>query len=156
MPTTTIAAPSRKPTIPATMKTAAIDRFGPPEVLTPHVLPVPKVGPQEVLIALHAAGVGIWDAKVRDGTSATGRERFPLVLGTDGAGVIVARGARVRHFQVGDRVWAYEYSNPKGRIVAYDGEARLQYPLEQAAVAHARVKRGHVLGRIVLRTPEEG
>ena len=41
-------------------------------------------------------------------------------------------------------------------------EARLRvpiggvYPLEQAAAAHARVERGHVLGRIVLRTGEEG
>jgi len=118
MPTTTIAAPRCQPTIPATMKTAAIDRFGPPEVLTPHVLPVPKAGPHEVLIAVHAAGVGIWDAKIRDGTWATGRERFPLVLGTDGAGVIVARGARVRRFRVDDRVWAYEYSNPKGGFYA--------------------------------------
>jgi NADPH:quinone reductase-like Zn-dependent oxidoreductase len=100
------------------MKTAAIDRFGPPEVLTPHVLPVPKAGPHEVLIAVDTAGVGIWDAKIREGVWAEGRERFPLVLGTDGAGVIAARGARVRHFQVGDRVWAYEYSNPKGGFYA--------------------------------------
>ena len=30
-----------------------------------------------------------------------------------------------------------------------------EYPLEQAAAAHARVERAHVLGRIVLRTREE-
>jgi NADPH:quinone reductase len=118
MPTTTAAAPRQQPTIPAMMKTAAIDRFGPPEVLTPHVLPVPKPGPHEVLIAVQAAGVGIWDAKIRDGTWATGRERFPLVLGTDGSGIVAARGARVRRLQVGDRVWAYEYSNPKGGFYA--------------------------------------
>jgi NADPH:quinone reductase len=118
MPTTTVAAPRRQATIPATMKTAAIDRFGPPEVLTLHELPVPKPGPHEVLIAVQAAGVGIWDARIRDGAWATGRERFPLVLGADGAGVIAARGARVRRFQVDDRVWAYEYSNPKGGFYA--------------------------------------
>jgi NADPH:quinone reductase-like Zn-dependent oxidoreductase len=100
------------------MKTAAIDRLGPPEVLTPHVLPVPTPGPHEVLIAIHAVGVGIWDAKIREGSWATGRERFPLVLGTDGAGVIAARGSRVRRFQVDDRVWAYEYTNPKGGFYA--------------------------------------
>jgi NADPH:quinone reductase len=118
MPTTTKAAPRRAATIPATMQTAAIDRFGPPEVLTLHTLPVPKAGPTEVLIALHAAGVGIWDAQMRDGTYATGRERFPLVLGTDGAGVIAERGARVRRLDVDDRVWAYEYANPKGGFYA--------------------------------------
>jgi NADPH:quinone reductase len=117
MPSTT-AAPRLSPGIPATMKTAAIDSLGPPEVLTLHTMPVPKVGPHEVLIALQAAGVGIWDAEIRKGTWATGRERFPLVLGTDGAGTIAARGARVRRFQVDDRVWAYEYANPKGGFYA--------------------------------------
>jgi NADPH2:quinone reductase len=100
------------------MEAAAIDRFGPPSVLTPRRLPLPKAGPGEVLIALHAAGVGVWDAKIRDGSWATGRERFPLVLGVDGAGVVAARGARVRRFQVDDRVWAYAYGNPKGGFYA--------------------------------------
>jgi NADPH:quinone reductase-like Zn-dependent oxidoreductase len=40
-----------------------------------------------------------------------GRPRFPRVLGLDGAGVVVAKGARVRRFAVGDRVWAYDYEN---------------------------------------------
>ncbi|MEA2723863.1 MAG: hypothetical protein QOH59_1634 [Gemmatimonadales bacterium] len=115
---TTKAAPHRQISIPATMIAAAIDRFGPPELLTPHVLPVPKPGPHEVLIAVHAAGVGIWDAKIRDGTYAEGPERFPLVLGTDGAGFIAARGGRVRRFELDDRVWAYEYANPKGGFYA--------------------------------------
>ena len=102
----------------ATMQAAAIDRFGPPSVLKPRTMPVPKVGPSEVLIALHAAGVGIWDAKIRDGTWAEGDERFPLVLGTDGAGVVVARGPRVRRLQVDDRVWAYAFGNSKGGFYA--------------------------------------
>ena len=49
------------------MKAAAIDRFGPPSVLKLHTLPVPDAGPGEVLIALHAAGVGVWDADIRGG-----------------------------------------------------------------------------------------
>ncbi len=56
--------------IPTTMKVAALDRFGPPSVLRLHRLPVPKPRPREVLIALHASGVGIWDASVRDGVYA--------------------------------------------------------------------------------------
>jgi NADPH:quinone reductase-like Zn-dependent oxidoreductase len=40
------------------------------------------------------------------------------VLGTDGAGVIAARGARARRFEVGERVWAYEFINPKGGFYA--------------------------------------
>jgi NADPH:quinone reductase len=118
MPTSAQTTAPRRSLIPATMKAAAVDRFGPPDVLSLHTLPVPKAGPHEVLIAVHAAGVGTWDAKIRDGTWATGRERFPLVLGADGAGVIAARGARVRRFQLEDRVWAYSYANPKGGFYA--------------------------------------
>ena len=96
----------------------AIDRFGPPSVLKRHTVPVPRPGPGEVLIALHAAGVGIWDAKIRDGEWAEGDVQFPLILGTDGAGVIAERGERVRRFDVGDHVWAYQYGNKKGGFYA--------------------------------------
>jgi NADPH:quinone reductase len=100
------------------MKAAAIDQFGPPSVLTLHELPVPRIGPSEVLIAVHAAGVGYWDARIRDGSWAEGRVRFPLVLGTDGAGTVVAKGTRVRRLRIGDRVWASQYMNPKGGFYA--------------------------------------
>lgn len=101
------------------MKAAAIDRFGPPSVLALHELPVPKPGPREVLIELDTAGVGSWDASIRDGSwRRPGRPRFPLVPGTDGAGIVVAKGARVRRFRVGDRVYAYEFGNRQGGFYA--------------------------------------
>ena len=80
--------------LPTTMRAAAIDRFGPPRVLKVRRVPVPQPDPGEVLIALHDAGVGSWDAKIRSGAWATGDERFPLVIGTDGAGFIAAKGSR--------------------------------------------------------------
>jgi len=100
------------------MRAAAIDRFGGPRALSIHELPVPSVGPREVLIALDSAGVGGWDADMRGGWWPEGRPRFPLVLGTDGAGRVAAVGARVRRFKVGDRVWAYSFPNPKGGFYA--------------------------------------
>ncbi|MDB6111972.1 MAG: Bifunctional protein: zinc-containing alcohol dehydrogenase [Pedosphaera sp.] len=100
------------------MKTAAIDRFGPPSVIKLRLLPVPEPGPREVLIALHAAGVGVWDADIRAGWWPQGRPKFPLVLGSDGAGTVAAKGALVRRFNVGDKVWAYEFINPKGGFYA--------------------------------------
>ncbi len=108
----------RKRAVPAEMEAAAIDKFGPPKVMTLRTVPVPRPGPREVLIAVHAAGVGIWDAKIRDGTWAEDDVSFPLVLGTDGAGVIVELGDRVRRFHLGDRVWAYAYDRPKGGFYA--------------------------------------
>ena len=70
----------RTSSIPDTMNAAAIDRFGPPSTLTLHRLPVPEPGANEVLIALETAGVGIWDASIRDGSwRKPGRTRFPLI-----------------------------------------------------------------------------
>jgi len=45
-------------TLPKTMRVAALDAFGPPSALTMREVRVPEVGPSEVLIAVHAAGVG--------------------------------------------------------------------------------------------------
>ena len=104
--------------IPATMRAAAIDRFGGPEVLSVHTLPVPEPNAQEVLIALDAAGVGTWDTGQRSGEWAEGKEEFPLILGIDGAGTVVAVGARVERFAIGDYVYSYSYSNPKGGFYA--------------------------------------
>src|SRR5687768_9842604 len=85
---------ARLQSVPAEMKAAAIDRFGPPSVLMLHTVAVPRPGPREVLIEMHAAGVGVWDASIRDGSWAEGDKQFPLILGTDGAGVIVETGTR--------------------------------------------------------------
>jgi NADPH2:quinone reductase len=104
---------------PASMRAAAIDRFGPPSVITVQPLPVPQPGPRQILIALRAAGVGTWDESVRDGSwRPAGRSKFPRVLGTDGAGVVVAKGARVSRFRIGDRAYAYDSENPNGGFYA--------------------------------------
>ena len=105
-------------TVPEVMNAAAIDHFGGPEVLTLHRLPVPTLDHGEVLIALHAAGVGSWDADMRAGWHPDGKPKFPLVLGTDGAGTVAAMGAHVRRFRVGEAVYSYSFNNPKGGFYA--------------------------------------
>src|SRR6267154_702204 len=97
------------PFIPQTMQAAAIDRYGGPEVLQPHVLPVPKPAGKQVLIRLEAAGIGAWDPDVRAGELEFGKKEFPKVLGNDGAGTIVAVGKDVERLEVGDRVYAYAF-----------------------------------------------
>ena len=102
---TLMAARSKVRNIPTTMKAAAIDRFGPPKVLTLHELPTPQAGPGEVLIAIHAAGVGVWDADIRGGWWPFGKPKFPIVLGhgrrrrhrgaRDGRAAVQGRRSRV-------------------------------------------------------------
>lgn len=100
------------------MRAAAIDRAGDASVLTLHHLPVPIPAPDEVLIALHAAGVAVWDVEVRRAPRELKRSRFPLVLGTDGAGTIAAIGAQVHGFARGDAVYTYSWDNPQGGFYA--------------------------------------
>ncbi len=95
--------------IPAQMTAAAFDKFGGPEVLHTETLPVPKPGPNEVLIRLDASGIGVWDPYIRSGEVELGRTGFPRVIGNDGAGEVVAVGSGVRRFHAGDRVYAYSF-----------------------------------------------
>lgn len=97
------------------MQGAAIDQFG--GAITPHTLPVPQCGPDELLIRVESAGVGVWDEFEREGGFARmmgATPHFPYVLGSDGAGEVVAVGDRVKRFKEGDRVYALALANPKG------------------------------------------
>ena len=113
-----------KKSIPKTMRAAAIDRFGKPDVLSVHSLPVPVPGSGEVLIAVDTAGVAKWDADMREGWSPTGRTHFPFILGTDGAGTVAAVGRGVRRFKVGDAVYgsSFETGGFYAEYVAVDVE----------------------------------
>jgi NADPH2:quinone reductase len=104
-----------------TMRAVAIDRFGGPEVLAVKTLPIPDVGPDEVLIRVELAGVGQWDPFEREGgfVQWMGTEpKFPYVLGSDGAGTIAAVGEQAGRFKEGDRVYAISVLNPKGGFYA--------------------------------------
>ena len=104
-----------------TMRAVALDRFGGPETLKVQTVPIPEVGVDEILIHVEAAGVGAWDPFEREGgfVEMLGRApKFPYVLGTDGAGTVVAVGGTVKEFKEGDRVYALELGNPKGGFYA--------------------------------------
>ena len=108
----------QKPSIPSTMRAAALDRFGGPEVLTIHEVPVPTLDANEILIAVHTAGGGPWDADMRGGWWPEGEPTFPLVLGSDGSGTVVDAGRSVGRLAIGDRVYSYGFANAKGGFYA--------------------------------------
>jgi NADPH2:quinone reductase len=104
--------------VPETMKAELIDRFGPPEeVMHAATIRVPEVGDGEILIEVHTAGIGAWDPEICKGE--LGAEGgLPRVLGSDGSGTVVAAGPNAHRFELGDRVYAYGFMNPKGGFYA--------------------------------------
>ncbi len=111
------ARPAVKPTGQKTMRAVALDGFGGPEVLTVKTLPVPEVGPEEVLLEVEMAGVGVWDPYEIEGGFAElygAAPKFPYIPGSDSAGTVVEVGTRVSRFHKGDHVYAFTFANPKG------------------------------------------
>src|SRR5260221_3057900 len=95
--------------IPLTMRAAVIDKYGGPDKLKIREIPVPRPKANEVLIRVDTAGVGTWDIYFRNGEIKSDHG-FPLVLGTDGSGVVADAGSRVTRFKRGDRVYAYAWN----------------------------------------------
>src|SRR6476469_7284831 len=65
-------------------------------------VPVPEIGPNEVLIRVAAGGICHSDAHYRSGISKI--DKLPLTLGHEVAGRVEEVGSDVTHLSVGDRV----------------------------------------------------
>ncbi|MGP4110019.1 NADP-dependent oxidoreductase [Streptomyces sp. 4N509B] len=90
------------------MRAVFYRRYGGPEVLELGELPMPKVGPDSVLVRVAAAGVNPVDWKARSGYLDPILDTvFPVVPGWDVAGTVVALGADTPEFRVGDEVMGY-------------------------------------------------
>ena len=94
------------------MKAIVRDAYGPPDLLELREIDIPEIADDEVLVRVHAAGVGrdVWHVM-------TGlpypirlagygfREPNNPVIGSDMAGVVEAVGKDVTRFQPGDEVF---------------------------------------------------
>ncbi|MGK5112721.1 NADP-dependent oxidoreductase [Geodermatophilus sp. CPCC 205506] len=91
------------------MRGAAYDRFGDVDVLTVRDdLPEPPVGPDTVLVRVHAAGVNPVDLAIRRGLLAGAYpHHFPIVPGWELSGVVEAVGPAVVDLGPGDEVFGY-------------------------------------------------
>lgn len=87
------------------MKAAYINQTGGPENILYDDLPEPKICPTECLVKVSAVDVNPVDLYIRSGAVAT-KLNFPYILGRDLAGKVIATGANVKRFKIGDRVWA--------------------------------------------------
>jgi NADPH2:quinone reductase len=108
-------------TIATQMRAIAIDSFGGVAKLRIQTLPVPRAEAGEVLIRVSYAGVAVWDPIEREGYFAkmmNMQPKFPLILGSEGAGEVVAVGSGVTTPRVGDQVYAVGFLNPKGGFYA--------------------------------------
>ena len=91
------------------MKAIAQNAFGDAEVLSPQELPDPLVGPDQVLVRVHTAGVNPVDRGVRAGyLQSLYPHHFPLIPGWDMSGVVVSTGPAVVGFAPGDEVYGYQ------------------------------------------------
>ena len=89
------------------MQAFILDKYGRKTLLRQGEVADPQVNEDDVLVEVHAAGVNLLDAKLRNGEfKLILPYRLPLVLGHDVAGVVVRVGARVTQFKRGDEVYA--------------------------------------------------
>ncbi|MGH3310690.1 MAG: NADP-dependent oxidoreductase, partial [Streptomyces sp.] len=90
------------------MKAITLQQYDGPDALEVTEQPEPKVGPDQVLVRVRAAGVNPVDWKVAAGYLDQIQEvSFPLVPGWDVSGVVERTGADAGEFAVGDEVMGY-------------------------------------------------
>ena len=92
-------------TIPETMRAVAIDKPGEPDVLVTVDEPVPAPGDEEVLVKVATAGVNRPDVLQRQGLYPVPPDASQLP-GLEIAGEVVAKGAAVDAWSIGDNVMA--------------------------------------------------
>ncbi|MEJ2864791.1 quinone oxidoreductase family protein [Actinomycetospora flava] len=95
------------------MRAVQVEVFGAPEALVCRELPDPEPGPGQVVVAVEAAAVNRLDVLFRAGRYHRGAS-LPATPGVEGAGRVVALGAGVEAFGVGDRVLGWGATGAPG------------------------------------------
>lgn len=86
------------------MNAAYVEELGGPDRIRYGKLPVPRIGPTDVLVAVRSVTVNPVDTFVRSGAYRTPTP-FPFVIGRDLAGTVADTGSGAAGFAVGDSVW---------------------------------------------------
>ena len=99
------------------MKAARISAFGPPSVIAIEDLPRPEPAPGQLLVRVKAAGVGNWDALIREGEVEL--QPLPIILGSELSGIVEAIGSEVSGFKAGDEVYGATNEQFSGAYAEY-------------------------------------
>ncbi|MET7472956.1 NADP-dependent oxidoreductase [Streptomyces sp. NPDC005648] len=126
------------------MKAIQFHEAGGPEVLRYDEVPLPEIGPGEVLVRVHAVGVNPPDWYLREGMKVMPAEmrpalEYPLIPGTDLSGMVRAVAPDVSGFAVGDEVFGML------RFPGFDGRTYAEYVAAPASdLAHKPAGIDHV------------
>ena len=85
----------------STMKAIQISEFGGPEVCQYVDIPIPECDEDQVLVKIAVTGINYLDIYTREGVRGG---PLPFILGSEGAGKIVAIGSNVNNFTIGNNV----------------------------------------------------
>src|SRR3546814_3939878 len=100
------------------MMAMRVHAFGPPDAIVQESIAIPAPEPDEVLVRVHAAGVGPWDGWIRSGKSVL-PQPLPLTLGSDIAGVAERIGRDVTGVSPGDEVYGVTNARFTGGYAEY-------------------------------------
>jgi NADPH:quinone reductase-like Zn-dependent oxidoreductase len=100
------------------MKAVRILQYGSPDVILNTNIVRPDLRNGELLVRVKAAGVGPWDALIREGTSGI-PQSLPLTLGSDIAGTVEGLGESVAGFQIGEEVYGVTNDQFTGACAEY-------------------------------------
>jgi NADPH:quinone reductase-like Zn-dependent oxidoreductase len=102
------------------MKAVRIHAFGNSGVLKYEDAPLPEIGPDEVLVKVHACGVNPVDWKIREGfMEPMVHHTLPLTLGWDVAGTVEKTGNLVKRFKKDDPVFCRPDTSRNGGYAEY-------------------------------------
>lgn len=139
----------------AVAKAMVCKAWGGPESLVLEDLPLPALGPKEVRIKVHAAGLNFPDTLMIAGKYQF-KPAFPFAPGMECGGEIVEVGEKVGDLKVGDRVMATTGNGAFGTLVncpasnvfkipaSMPYEIAAGFPITYGTTYHALVDRGRI------------
>lgn len=121
------------------MKAVRIHEWGNVEVVKLEKIETPTLKEDELLVAVHAAGINPIDWKVREGYFSTFmKDCFPFPMGWDFSGVVVDIRSSTSTYKIGDEVFGLiRFPQPAGTFAEY-----VAAPIAQ--VSHKPKKFNHI------------